>query len=500
MLRDRVLRGRTREPPQGIGIGQFRGPPDVGPTCESRRPSRPPTHKGNHQEPKEGVNGSNPSGDCRGRSTHDVHAGPLGRCRVVRMRFRMVSLLAGMCLLVPIQTAVARVNAATSLSTVSAGARVHNGLIALVHGGGLWTVAASGGSPRQIGQTGGCTYDLAASFSPDGQSLALSSLSESQLAGCPQTYPESTVELGIMRTDGSDARVVATIAKNPSSPIYFPTVEGPVFVPGGREFAYVYANLSSAGQSWLTEILLIDARTGRQRLVIPVSPHALLSVPEPSVPVPLAFSPDGTELAFVAPQSSRISIVHTSTGKPIRSIQVPTSGSGSPGVSGISWSTNGLIAFADTANSSIYTVRASGVGLRRMTQPPPGQSSASTETTTVDLAPEWSPNGASLLFDRQAQSTDLCSGCGGSETDHVEVMPALGGRPHLVWSGGTGSWSPDGKEIAVISSRGGAMNGVWIVGAEASSRKQIAGPTWVEGTSLSISWQSLASSAKVQAH
>lgn len=90
------------------------------------------------------------------------------------MRSPMVCLLAGVCLLVPVQTAVAHVNAAASLSTVSAGTGVHNGLIALVHEGGLWTVPASGGHPRPIGPTGGCTYDLAASFSPDGRSLALS--------------------------------------------------------------------------------------------------------------------------------------------------------------------------------------------------------------------------------------------------------------------------------------------------------------------------------------
>jgi Tol biopolymer transport system component len=303
-----------------------------------------------------------------------------------------------------------------------------------------------------------------------------------------------------MRPDGSNARLLATIPHDPSSPIFYPTVEGPVFAPGGGEIAYVLNPPQTvAGQPWLTEISLIDARTGRQRLIIPVSPHPLLPVPEPSVPVPLAFSPDGTELAFVAPNASRISIVKTSTGKPIRSIQAPTSSPYTAGVSGISWSIKGMIAFAfaDGANTSIYTVRPSGAGLRQITQPPPGQSSGSTQTATVDLAPEWSPNGASLMFDRQVQTYDLCGGCGDSDTDHVEVMPADGGQPHLIWSGGTGSWSPDGKQIAVTSPPGG---GIWIVGAQGGSRKQIAGPTWVQGSLPSISWQSVSLTAKARAH
>jgi hypothetical protein len=95
------------------------------------------------------------------------------------------------------------------------------------------------------------------------------------------------------------------------------------------------------------------------------------------------------------------------------------------------------------------------------------------------------------MFDWQIQTTDLCAGCSSADyTDQVEVVPANGGRPQMIWSGGTGSWSPDGKQIAITSLQGGAMNGLWIVGAQGGSRRQIAGPTWLQG-GLSISWQPL---------
>jgi WD40-like Beta Propeller Repeat len=240
--------------------------------------------------------------------------------------------------------------------------------------------------------------------------------------------------------------------------------------------AYVDGSQSAAGHPLPTEILL----TIRAGAVRPAARTDLIGLP-----VPFAFSPDGTELAFVAPNSSRISIVN---------VRTPTNGPGPALVSGISWSINGTIAFAASANSSIYTIGVNGAGLRRMTQPPPRQNSASMETTTVDLTPEWSPDGASLMFDRQVQSTALCGGCAYSDdTDDVEVVPADGGRPHMIWSGGTGSWSPDGKKIAVTSLRGGAMDGVWIVGAAGGSPKQIVGLNWVSGSLPSVSLQSVGS-------
>jgi TolB protein len=192
----------------------------------------------------------------------------------------------------------------------------------------------------------------------------------------------------------------------------------------------------------------------------------MLPVSAPAQALPIAFSPDGRQIALVAPGAPAISIVDVATGKLQRTIRTPGGAA-----SGVAWSTAGLIAFA-AANYSIYVVSPGGTELRRVTQP----SAGNFQNPTVDLAPAWSPDGTRLLFVREVGGPPCYeSGCGVSFTGVVEELAAGGGRPVRVSPATAGSafnavWSPDGRQIAF-----GAGNGVYVVGATGGTPRRIAG-------------------------
>jgi hypothetical protein len=171
-------------------------------------------------------------------------------------------------------------------------------------------------------------------------------------------------ELAIIRPDGTHARVLVRISQHPLSkhPTVITTFEGPVFAPDGAELAYVKSgsppppDCRGCAQA-KAAIVLIDAHSGRQRLTIPLPGF------EPLDALPVAFSPDSSELAFAPRGAAAISIVDVHTGRRIGSIR-------SCCVTGISWSVDGTIAFA-ASNGSIYTVNPSGAQLHQIAQPPP---------------------------------------------------------------------------------------------------------------------------------
>ncbi len=109
-----------------------------------------------------------------------------------------------------------------------------------------------------------------------------------------------------------------------------------------------------------------------------------------------------------------------------------------------SWSPDGKrLAFTgfparfDDPRSDLYTVRADGTGLRRLTR------------TGRALAPAWSPDGQTIAY---AQRADHSAGPPFSAT--LWVLDVKGARTRQLWPGVPGrvdvpgSWSPDSKRIA----------------------------------------------------
>ena len=109
--------------------------------------------------------------------------------------------------------------------------------------------------------------------------------------------------------------------------------------------------------------------------------------------------------------------------------------------------------------AAIYTIEADGGATRKLG---PGES------------PDWSPSGEEILFTLYSPDTEIAD---------LYVMNAEGEErrrltqsPSGDWDGEPreGSWSPDGKEIVLVSIRGGdAPDGIWIMGADGGSPRMI---------------------------
>jgi TolB protein len=146
------------------------------------------------------------------------------------------------------------------------------------------------------------------------------------------------------------------------------------------------------------------------------------------------------------------------------------------------WSPDGTkIVFASNGSrpgsaSGIYVMNADGSGIRQLTSPnnfdqcPQG-------TSASDLKPDWSPDGKTILFERDFSIDEFTDGldCGGSGSIiNVYIMNADGTevrrlRPVDLWdSDGEPAWSPDGQFVAFSKESGG----VFVVRADGSSGQQ----------------------------
>jgi TolB protein len=141
----------------------------------------------------------------------------------------------------------------------------------------------------------------------------------------------------------------------------------------------------------------------------------------------------------------------------------------------------GLIAFAiattGVSQPDLYTIRANGTGLRRLTKTP----------SISEDAPSWSPDGRRIAFARYG----LLGTPGFIYTMNVDGSGVR--RLLSIPGGGWGfpSWSPDGRWIAVFEGsdgRGGSgPPGIFLVGSDGRNFHKIPGTTTaqVNGTSWS---------------
>jgi len=82
-------------------------------------------------------------------------------------------------------------------------------------------------------------------------------------------------------------------------------------------------------------------------------------------------------------------------------------------------------------------------------------------------APEWSPDGASVVFHREV-----------SGSPQIFVVDVSGHRVRQLTSSGRNedpTWAPDGRHVAFVSDRSGRRQ-IWIVDIETGRVRQLATP------------------------
>lgn len=177
------------------------------------------------------------------------------------------------------------------------------------------------------------------------------------------------------------------------------------------------------------------------------------------------WSPDGRQIAFARYSGNSFSILTIPAlgGMERRLYRGPDHLGG-----GLSWSRDGTqIAFSesyegDPTQAWISALSVSDSTIRKISSPPPGW---------IDRSPSYSPEGGRLAFVRSAVagvSNDVyvMAGDGG----HVKRL-TFDNRPIA----GAPAWTSDSREIIFASARGAEM-GLWIVAAEGSIPKPVAGP------------------------
>ncbi|MFZ0734820.1 MAG: winged helix-turn-helix domain-containing protein, partial [Candidatus Sulfotelmatobacter sp.] len=177
------------------------------------------------------------------------------------------------------------------------------------------------------------------------------------------------------------------------------------------------------------------------------------------------WSPDGRQIAFTRYSRTSFSIftIPALGGTERRLYRGPNHLGG-----GLSWSPDGsLIAFTESYESdptkawiSVWSVGDSSI--REISLPPPGW---------IDRSPSYSPDGTRLAFIRAAVA---------GVSNDLYVMAANGGPAkrltfdHRPMTGSL-AWTSDSREIVFASARGAEM-GLWVVAAEGSVPRPVAGP------------------------
>jgi hypothetical protein len=225
----------------------------------------------------------------------------------------------------------------------------------------------------------------------------------------------------------ADARL-RPFLRCPDDHSYCGLIEGLDWSPNGRWLAFTVG--AHAMSNPFIGLHLLDTETGVDQHVIDSNVCGLVQRFD------LAWSPDGSRLAYVCDRASGggRALVVFEPGRGVREVPTGTTGR----ISSPTWSREGVIAFAVEVAGMPPTIESMRL-----------DGSTRTVVARDAMAPDWSPDGSTIAYR---------SGCGGvklvTPLGH-DVTPAR--EPFSCPSiGVTGApiWSPDGTQIA-ISNRSG---------------------------------------------
>jgi len=221
---------------------------------------------------------------------------------------------------------------------------------------------------------------------------------------------------------------------------------------GHRVADLVYEKLTGSAGVFSTRIAYVNRESKKYRLVVADSDgfgeQTLLALNEPIMSP--AWSPDGSQLAYVSFERGHASVFVQSLATRQRTVLADFPGSNSAPV----WSPNGkqlAMVLTRDGSSQIYTVNADGSDLRRVTF-----------SETIDTEPNYLADGKSLLF---------TSDRGGSA--QIYRVPIEGGTAERLTFEGNNNFSPrvspDGKNFVFSH----FIGGVFYIAVEDFESKQM---------------------------
>jgi TolB protein len=144
--------------------------------------------------------------------------------------------------------------------------------------------------------------------------------------------------------------------------------------------------------------------------------------------------------------------------------------------------TDGRVVFAEGRSHGqqfrepLFTMNPDGSGVRQLTDPPWGW---------VDLDPWWSPDGSTVVFERDDPSgtgeifTIGADGAGLTQLTHLVAPPGcdIMSEPDCLGSNNNPAWTPDGKTIVYshccVAANGGYLVGLYTMRADGSHVRRI---------------------------
>ncbi len=116
----------------------------------------------------------------------------------------------------------------------------------------------------------------------------------------------------------------------------------------------------------------------------------------------------------------------------------------------------------------LFTMNPDGTAARQLTDPPWG---------TVDTDPWWSPDGSTVVFERDGpDGNGQIYTIGADDSDLTQLTSCSGTDPACVFSG-TPAWTPDGKTIVFshccVAANGGYLIGLYTMRADGSHVRRI---------------------------